>query len=231
MTDRTDTAQKYPQYPQLAAPAGSLLAGAQSPEELKRLPLEQLPALAHEIRGFMVEAITDAEGIIAIDHLPHGTFLIEEVQAPAGYVIDEDAQPVAFRVDDQGFIGLDEEGAQFSDTLEVTLPNKPITLEVSKADLTGGFELAGAELVLKDEAGNVVDQWVSGADPHRISPIIPGKYTLTETVAPEGYLLSKETVEVEVFETGEIQTAVMFNDYTKVDISKTDIAIGKETPC
>ncbi|WP_418241229.1 SpaA isopeptide-forming pilin-related protein [Ellagibacter isourolithinifaciens] len=180
--------------------------------------------------GLDDEFTTDADGIIAIDHLPHGSFMIEEVQAPAGYVVDEDSQPIAFKVDDQGFIGLDEEGALFSDTLEVTLANKPVTLDISKTDLTGGFELAGAELVLKDSESKVVDQWTSTNEPHRISPILPGKYILTETVAPQGYLLSSETVEIEVLETGDVQMAEMTNDYTKVDISKTDIATGKELP-
>jgi len=180
--------------------------------------------------GLDDEFATDADGIITIDHLPHGSFMIEEVQAPTGYVVDEDAQPIAFKVDDQGFIGLDEEGALFSDTLEVTLANKPVTLDISKTDLTGGFELPGAELVLKDSEGKGVDQWTSTNEPHRISPILPGKYILTETVAPQGYLLSSDTVEIEVLETGDIQTAEMTNDYTKVDISKTDIATGEELP-
>ena len=178
--------------------------------------------------GFDGEYTTDENGIIAIDHLPHGLFLIEEIQAPAGYVIDLEAQPIAFEVDDQGFIGLAEEGAQFSDTLEVAIPNVPIKLDISKTDLTTGVELEGASLVLADKDGNVVDEWVSTTEPHRISGIAPGTYSLTETIAPEGYLLSKETVTVTVEATGEVQKAKMDNDYTKVDISKTDIANGKE---
>lgn len=134
------------------------------------------------------------------------------------------------KVDDQGFIGLAEEDSQFSHELVLPFANVPVTLDISKVDLTGGFELDGAELVLKDQAGEVVDQWTSTGVPHRISPIVPGKYTLAETVAPQGYLLSSETVEIEVLETGDIQTAEMTNDYTKVDISKTDIATGKELP-
>lgn len=179
--------------------------------------------------GFAADCITDADGTILVDHMPHGTFVVEETSAPAGYIVGEDCSAIV-EVDDQGFIGLAEEDARFSHELALTFENVPVTLDVSKVDMTGGFELDGAELVLKDQAGEVVDQWTSTGVPHRVSPILPGKYTLTEAVAPEGYLLSSETVEIEVLETGDIQTASMANDYTKVDISKTDIATGKELP-
>lgn len=179
--------------------------------------------------GFTADCTTGEDGTALIDHMPHGTFVVEETAAPAGYILGEDCSAIV-KVDDQGFIGLAEEDSQFSHELVLPFANVPVTLDISKVDLTGGFELDGAELVLKDQAGEVVDQWTSTGVPHRISPIVPGKYTLAETVAPQGYLLSSETVEIEVLETGDIQTAEMTNDYTKVDISKTDIATGKELP-
>ena len=65
---------------------------------------------------------------------------------------------------------------------------------ISKQDATTGKELPGAELVLKDSSGSVVDKWTSKSTPHRVSNLAPGKYTLTETIAPKGYIKTSETV-------------------------------------
>lgn len=173
------------------------------------------------------ELTTEADGTAALPYMPHGTFAIEEIQAPAGYFMPTDVQPVSFKVDDQGFIGLVQEGAQLSDTLELTFENTPTILDINKTDATTGEELPGATLVVTDGEGNVVEEWVSTDTVHRIVGIEPGDYVLTETIAPEGYLVAT-SVEFTVEPTGEVQQVEMKDDYTKVDISKTDIATGEE---
>ena len=102
----------------------------------------------------------------------------------------------------------------------IRMINNPITVTVSKKDFTNGEEVAGAELVLKDNSGKTVDTWVSTTTEHRISRLPAGKYTLIETIAPEGYVLSKETVDFEVKSSGDIQTAIMYNE-PKVDVPNT----------
>ena len=69
-------------------------------------------------------------------------------------------------------------------------------VQVTKTDLTNGEELEGAELVVTDEDGNVIDEWTSTKEPHHISGLEEGKtYTLTEKTAPYGY----ETTESIIF--------------------------------
>lgn len=192
------------------------------------------PATTDELdSGFSVnweyELTTEADGTAALPYMPHGTFAIEEIQAPAGYFMPTDVEPVSFKVDDQGFIGLNQEGAQFNDTLELTFENTPTVLDISKTDVTTGEELPGATLVITDSDGNVVEEWVSTDTAHRIVGIEPGDYVLTETIAPEGYLVAT-SIEFTVEPTGEVQQVEMKDDYTKVDISKTDIATGEELP-
>ncbi len=192
------------------------------------------PAVTDELdSGFNVnweyELTTEADGTATLPYMPHGTFQIEEIEAPAGYFIPTDAQLIPFKVNDQGFIGLDQEGAQFSDTLELIFQNTPTVLDISKTDATTGEELPGATLVITDSQGNVVEEWVSTNEAHRIVGIEPGDYVLTETIAPEGYLVAT-SVEFTVKPTGEVQQVEMKDDYTKVDISKTDITTGDELP-
>ena len=72
----------------------------------------------------------------------------------------------------------------------VTLNVLPATgdLHVTKTDITGKKEIAGAVLRVTDETGNKVDEWTSNGSEHVIKNLTSGaKYTLTEVKAPEGY--------------------------------------------
>lgn len=59
---------------------------------------------------------------------------------------------------------------------------------ISKTDLVTGEELPGAELIVTDKDGNVVDRWISTDEPHYVTGLEEGKeYTLTEITCPYGY--------------------------------------------
>jgi hypothetical protein len=45
-------------------------------------------------------------------------------------------------------------------------------VKISKVDITNDEELTGAELVILDEDGNIVDKWISGETPHTIPLLI-----------------------------------------------------------
>ena len=70
---------------------------------------------------------------------------------------------------------------------------EPTTVEITKADVTTGVELSGAQLTVTDSEGNVVDRWTSDKDaPHVIKYLHVGEtYTLREELAPYGYLVAE----------------------------------------
>ena len=104
------------------------------------------------------------------------------------------------------------------------------TVEISKVDVTTGQELPGAHIVLKNSVGAVVEEWDSTSETHKVT-LEPGNYTLTETIAPNGYLLSSETVEFTVNENGTTSKIVMENvPIGDTVISKIDVTTGKELP-
>ena len=113
------------------------------------------------------------------------------------------------------------------------MENKPveINVEFSKIDVTTGKELPGAHLEIKDSNGKVVESWVS-SDKTYFFKLNPGKYTLTETIAPEGYVLATESVEFEVKADGSVTKVVMENKPVGVNVefSKIDVSTGKELP-
>ena len=102
---------------------------------------------------------------------------------------------------------------------------------VTKYDITGGKEIAGAKLQVIDSDGNIVDKWFSGEYAHEINGVLEagGEYTLHEELAPDGYIIASD-VTFTVDENGEVTKVAMYDDTTKVHISKRDITTDKELP-
>ena len=120
-----------------------------------------------------------------------------------------------------------------SNSATLTMVDAPTRIRISKLDITTSEEVPGAELQIVDSDGHVVDSWTSGVDPHTIEgKLIAGAtYTLVETLAPtaEGYVPA-QSIQFTVEDDGKVQQVFMQDDYTKVSISKTDIATGAEVP-
>ena len=115
----------------------------------------------------------------------------------------------------------------------ITKEKKTTKLKISKQDITTKEELPGATLVLKDSLGNEIDKWVSGEEPHYVEGLEPGKYFLTEIVAPTGYKLSEDTVEFTLEADNTVKEVVMYNTHEskyQVKISKQDITTKQELP-
>ena len=70
-------------------------------------------------KEFDVSLTSDEEGNIFLDYLEPGTYSIIETQAPQGYSLPLDAEPIFFTVNEQGLI---EGEAAFT----VSIPNSPI---------------------------------------------------------------------------------------------------------
>ena len=98
-----------------------------------------------------------------------------------------------------------------SDSLSTKLALNKVV--ISKQDVTNKEELPGASLVVKDKDGNVIDSWVSTNKPHELE-LRPGTYTLSETIAPDGYDLSTEVITFEVTDDGIATNVVMYNKKT-----------------
>ena len=80
-----------------------------------------------------------------------------------------------------------------------------------------------------DKDGTIVEEWTSTKEEHVIYGLPEGTYTLHEELAPyeDGYV-SASDVTFEVKEDGNVTKVEMKDEYSKVEISKTDITTGKE---
>ena len=128
-----------------------------------------------------------------IEKLPAGEYTLTEVKAPDGYAL---AESVTFTVLPTGEVQKFE------------MRDDVIKVEISKVDITTDKELPGAELIITNKDGNVVEHWTSTDKPHYIEKLPAGDYTLTEITAPNGYEIA-EDISFAVLPTGEMQRVVM----------------------
>ena len=128
-----------------------------------------------------------------IEKLPAGDYTLSEVKAPDGYAF---AESVPFMVLPTGEV---QQFEMWDDVIKV---------EISKVDITTNKELPGAELIITNKDGKVVEHWTSTDKPHYIEKLPAGEYTLTEITAPNGYEIA-EDISFTVLPTGEVQRVVM----------------------
>lgn len=167
--------------------------------------------------------VTDEKGLITSDDISYGTYRIEEVEAPEGYIRDTDKKTVELVKGKED--GRDSDGVPY---FNVTFKNTKTETWIDKTDITTGEELNGGEYTVTDSEGNTVDHWMGNGTTHKIYGLKRGeKYTLTEEVAPDGYTIATP-VEFTVNEDGSVTKVEMKDDYNKLELRKCDITTGEE---
>ena len=142
--------------------------------------MEELPGAELTLTdkgGTVVEHWTSTDKPHYIEKLPAGDYTLTEVKAPDGYAF---AESVPFTVLPTGEVQRFE---MLDDVIKV---------EISKVDITTNKELPGAELIITNKDGKVVEHWTSTDKPHYIEKLPAGEYTLTEITAPNGYEIAED---------------------------------------
>lgn len=168
------------------------------------------------------EKATGEDGKLTFEaDLPIGfSYTVKETSPAPGFATTDEVQEFTFTA---------ESSEKATVSYEFTFEDEPTVFEFTKTSLTTGKEIEGAKLTVTDENGEVVDEWVSGKEPHIIKELVVGQtYTMTELLPAPGYVIA-ESIEFTVEDTAEVQKIEMKDDVTKVEISKTDIA-GEELP-
>ena len=196
--------------------------------------LEGATLVIKDSKGNEVKSFVTTKESYEISDLELGTYTVSETKAPEGYELSNEVKKFTVSRDDKEI------------TVDFTNRKTPKvnTVEISKKDATTSEELPGAHLVVKNSEGKVIDEWISTSEVHIIKGIEAGTYTLTETIAPEGYVLSESTVEFTVKDDGTTTKVVMYNSKEntpvppapenpskhQVEISKQDITTKSELP-
>ena len=157
----------------------------------------------------IIDTWTSTEKTHKIEGLTIGKeYTLKEEIAPEGYVV---ATSIKFTIKDTNEIQ------------KVNMIDKIV--EMSKVDIAGD-EIEGATIQVLDKDNKVVDEWVSGKEPHKIKNLVEGEtYTLHEEIVADSYVKATD-VEFIVTTDKETQKVVMIDKL--VEITKTDITNGNE---
>ena len=157
---------------------------------------------------------TDSNGSITISNLEKGSYIVEEVKAPDGYVLEEQSKTIEI---------------DFGKTYTLEFTNKKMTsLVVKKVDAISGEPLVGAKFVVEKQNGEHVGEYTTDNTGTILLPTLdPDWYVVRETKAPEGYILDEtpKTVEVKT----NVPTVVTFENklLSGIKIVKTDSETGE----
>ena len=147
--------------------------------------------------GTLIDEFTTINENYVKENLEIGEYTLKQIEAPNGVIVNN--EPIYFSITDSNNVSI------------INFVNDFTKVNISKKDMVGSEEVEGAHLVIKDSNGNIVEEWTSSNTPYYIEKLPVGNYTLTETIAPDGYILNTSVVEFNVLETGDIQSEVMFN--------------------
>lgn len=138
-------------------------------------------------------------------------YILRETKTPEEYVQAKEIEFTAGEDEDQ------------------TLVMKDKQVTISKTTVSGD-EVTGALMQIKDEDGNIIDEWTSEGKVHYATGLVEGKkYTLHEDLAPTGLNLAND-IEFEVSYEKENQQVEMIdtiNEVSKVD-EKGNLLKGAE---
>lgn len=157
---------------------------------------------------------TDSNGSITISYLAKDSYIVEEVKAPDGYVLEEQSKTIAL---------------DYGKTYTLEFTNKKMTsLVIKKVDSISGEPLVGAKFAVEKQNGEHVGEYTTDNTGTILLPTLdPDWYVVRETKAPEGYILNEtpKTVEVKT----NVPTVVTFENkpLSGIKIVKTDSETGE----
>lgn len=174
----------------------------------KQLFVKKLDQLDKYVEGAKLQVL-DKEGNViaewntkedyAVPGLKVGkTYILHEVEAPKDYIKAEDIE----------FTVKDDKENQYVKMIDI----KTDDVDITKYDATSKKELPGAHLEIRDKNGKLIEEWISTEEQHKVRLVVGETYTLTETIAPDGYKVA-ETIEFTVEDNGKVvQQVHMFDE-------------------
>lgn len=209
------------EYEYVEKPLKGVLFGIYAKDAIKDYSGKEIAA-ADTCVGY---AVTDSNGVASCDSkLVRGEYYYKELKtAGPQYVMDEDLHPFTL-------ILANSKISTFN--VNETLPIKNVlargNIKVLKVNKDGRAPLAGAEFDVFNADGKIVDHLVTGADGTAMTKVLPyGKYSLRETKAPTGFVLSKATFDTEIIANGDVPLLEITNStITKLGSKGISIVVG-----
>ncbi|MFE7376587.1 SpaA isopeptide-forming pilin-related protein [Bacillus cereus] len=149
------------------------------------------------------ELITDEKGEAISKELPIGNYTLVEKEAPKGYELLKDK--VAVKVEKEAVVEIKIGNKK--------LPDPTGQFEIEKVDDKDiNLKLQGAVFQVLDKEGKEVARLTTDEKGKVISnQLVLGKYTIKEIKAPNGYMLLRDPIEIEITEAVRTQKITVKN--------------------
>lgn len=193
-------------------------------------------------KGAVVQTlVTDNSGKATSKELPLGEYSVKEVEAPEGFVLNDEVKNVSLKYKDQ-------ETPLVFDNASFVNERQKVDITVDKKDSDENIGLFGAEFSLyakKDiknykgevivKAGETIEKTSSNIDGKVkfISDLPLSNYEIKETKAPIGYSSNNKVISVDANYKGQETKVIKLeyefkNEIIKVEVSKQDITNSEE---
>ncbi|MDF9495711.1 SpaA isopeptide-forming pilin-related protein [Bacillus cereus] len=149
------------------------------------------------------ELITDEKGEMISKDLPIGNYTLVEIEAPKGYELLKDKITVKIEKDTVVEIKIENK----------KLPDPTGQFEIEKVDdKDSELKLKGAVFQVLDKEGKELSRLITDEKGKVISnQLAIGKYTIKEIKAPNGYMLLRDPIEIEITEAVKTQKITVKN--------------------
>ncbi|PGS67112.1 SpaA isopeptide-forming pilin-related protein [Bacillus thuringiensis] len=149
------------------------------------------------------ELITDEKGEMISKDLPIGNYTLVEIEAPKGYELLKDK--IAVKIEKDTVVEIKIENKN--------LPDPTGQFEIEKVDdKDSELKLKGAVFQVLDKEGKELSRLITDEKGKVISnQLAIGKYTIKEIKAPNGYMLLRDPIEIEITEAVKTQKITVKN--------------------
>lgn len=175
--------------------------------------------VTHSDGKLVGEYLSDANGMVVIENLPEGTYIIEEIQPPEGYLLDGENSKKTVNL-------------SFENSQEVVFRDfaKPKLL-IRKIDVDTGEPLEGAVIRVSRRGSSEYTEVTTGKDGTALlKGLEEDWYQVQEICSPEGYILDSAVHDVELI-AGQTATVVLTNSKEPgLTIKKVDAETGDPLP-
>lgn len=157
---------------------------------------------------------TDENGSIKISNLGKDSYIIEEIEAPDGYLLKNQTKTV--RID-------------YGKTYTEEFYNDPLaSVIIKKYNSENKEPLSGARFKISQKSGNVIGEYTTDSNGLiQLDELTPGWYSAVEVKAPDGYLLNDTAKDFEVKTTNTITLEFPNDKLTSLIIKKIDDKSGE----
>ncbi|PGN51532.1 hypothetical protein CN962_01425 [Bacillus cereus] len=147
--------------------------------------------------------ITDEKGEMISKDLPIGNYTLVEIEAPKGYELLKDK--IAVKIEKDTVVEIKIENKK--------LPDPTGQFEIEKVDdKDSELKLKGAVFQVLDKEGKELSRLITDEKGKVISTQLAiGKYTIKEIKAPNGYMLLRDPIEIEITEAVKTQKITVKN--------------------